>query len=396
MDTLQSLESQEINRLNICLETNNLGTCTQAPFYARRFGIPFGQIGKLVDNAHFQIIQICIYNGVRHNREGNGFRPTSSTREERRDMTARIIDGKRHATRLRRDVALGVAHLRDETGLVPKLVTILVGQDPASTIYVRRKCEQAVEVGMETRNCELASTTSEAELLKLIASLNEDESVHGILVQLPLPGHIDKARVLLAIAPEKDVDGFHPMNVGLLASDAEPARDRIIPCTPMGIMMMLSSEIGSLEGLHAVVVGCSNIVGRPIAQLLLQARCTVSIAHIHTRDLPELVAQADLLVCAAGAPGLIKGSWIKTGAVVVDVGINRVPANDGRQSRIVGDVCFEEACRRASAITPVPGGVGPMTIACLLENTLRAAKSSRRATGKRDEVEPYETVHADG
>lgn len=287
--------------------------------------------------------------------------------------TARVIDGKIRAARLRGDIAIGVEHLRNETGVTPKLVTILVGSDPASAIYVRRKSEQAATVGMKTAFHPLAATISEAELLALIDELNRDEAVHGILVQLPLPRHIDKARVLLAIDPAKDVDGFHPMNVGLLASDAESTEGRIIPCTPMGCMMLLGDELGSLEGLNAVVVGCSNIVGRPMAQLLLQARCTVSIAHIHTRDLPELVGTADILVSAAGAPGLIKGSWIKPGAVVIDVGINRIPAQDGQGSKIVGDVRFDEAKMRASAITPVPGGVGPMTIACLLENTLRAA-----------------------
>ena len=286
---------------------------------------------------------------------------------------ARIIDGKQRAAALRRDIAIGVRLLRDETGITPKLVTVLVGDDPASAIYVRRKGEQAAAVGMETASHRLDDRISQAELLTLIDSLNGDDMVHGILVQLPLPPHIDKSAVLRAIDPAKDVDGFHPINVGLLASDSEAAADRIIPCTPMGCMMLLTDELGSLEGMNAVVVGCSNIVGRPMVQLLLQARCTVSVAHIYTRDLPERVASADKLVSAAGAPGLIKGSWIKPGAVVIDVGINRVPSDDGHGSRIVGDVCFDEAKARASAITPVPGGVGPMTIACLLENTLRAA-----------------------
>lgn len=288
-------------------------------------------------------------------------------------MAARIIDGKRRAAALRRDIAVGVEHLRDETGITPKLVTILVGGDPASAIYVRRKGEQAAAAGMQTESHRLCETISQVELLSLIDALNSDETVHGILVQLPLPPHIDKAAVLRAIDPAKDVDGFHPMNVGLLASDNETATDRMVPCTPRGCMMLLIDELGSLEGLNAVVVGCSNIVGRPMAQLLLQARCTVSVAHIYTRDLPELVAGADILVSAAGAPGLIKGAWIKPGAVVIDVGINRVAGAGGQGSRIVGDVCFDEAKERASAITPVPGGVGPMTIACLLDNTLRAA-----------------------
>lgn len=291
-------------------------------------------------------------------------------------MAARIIDGKERAVALRRDIALGVEHLRDETGITPKLVTVLIGDDPASAIYVRRKGEHAAAVGMRTESHRLCETTSQTDLLSLIDALNRDGTVHGILVQLPLPQHIDRAAVLRAIDPAKDVDGFHPINVGLLASDSDATTDRIVPCTPKGCMMLLVDELGSLEGLNAVVVGCSNIVGRPMAQLLLQARCTVSIAHIHTRDLPELVADADILVSATGTPGLIRGSWIKHGAVVIDVGINRVPDEDGRGSRIVGDVCFEEAKARASAITPVPGGVGPMTIACLLENTLRAAISA--------------------
>lgn len=288
-------------------------------------------------------------------------------------MVARIIDGKQRAASLRQDIAIGVERLRAELGITPKLAAILVGNDPASAIYVRRKGEQAAGVGMQSESHQLGSDISQARLLALIDTLNRDEAVHGILVQLPLPPHIDKLAVLRAIDPAKDIDGFHPMNVGMLASDSEAANGRIVPCTPKGCMMLLADEIASLEGLTAVVVGCSNIVGRPMAQLLLQARCTVSIAHIHTRNLPSLVAGADILVSAAGAPGLIRGSWIKPGSVVIDVGINRVPGEAGQGARIVGDVCFEEARMRASAITPVPGGVGPMTIACLLENTLRAA-----------------------
>lgn len=287
--------------------------------------------------------------------------------------TAHIIDGKERAARLRRDIAIGVKRLRDETGVTAKLTAILVGDDPASAIYVRRKGEQAAAAGMASETHRLDASISQDGLLALIDRLNRDETVHGILVQLPLPPHIDKKAVLRRIDPGKDVDGFHPVNVGLLTSDGEAVDGRIIPCTPMGCMMLLADELGPLEGLDAVVVGCSNIVGRPMAQLLLQARCTVSIAHIYTRDLPELVARADILVSAAGAPGLIRGSWIKPGAVVIDVGINRVSNDDGKGSRIVGDVCFDEAKTRARAITPVPGGVGPMTIACLLENTLRAA-----------------------
>lgn len=307
---------------------------------------------------------------------------------------ARIIDGKARAARLLQDIAIGVAHLRNQTGITPGLATILVGGDPASALYVRRKREKASVAGMEARSLRFDASVTQGELLAAIRTLNEDDSIHGILVQLPLPPHIDKASILLAIDPAKDVDGFHPMNVGLLASDAETDPRRIIPCTPMGVMMLLSAELGSLEGMNAVVVGCSNIVGRPVAQLLLQSRCTVSIAHIHTRDLPDLVAGADILVSAAGSPGLIKGGWIKPGAVVVDVGINRVISADG-SARIVGDVCFDEACERASAITPVPGGVGPMTIACLLENTLRAAMSITGASAPgAEETRPFYAMSA--
>ncbi len=287
--------------------------------------------------------------------------------------TARVIDGRQHAVRLRRDIAISVERMQDETGVTPKLVTILVGSDPASAIYVHRKGEHAASVGIKTASYKLEASSSEAELLALIVTVNRDDDGHGILVQFPLSAHIDKAKALLAIDPAKDVDGFHPMNVGLLASDTRSADSLMLPCTPMGCMMLLVDELGSLEGMNAVVVGCSNIVGRPMAQLLLRAHCTVSIAHIHTRDLPELIATAEILVSAAGAPGLIRGSWIKPGAIVIDVGIDRVPAPHGEGSRIVGDVCFEEAKMRASAITPVLGGVGPMTIACLLENTLRTA-----------------------
>ncbi|MDB5579299.1 MAG: Bifunctional protein FolD [Bradyrhizobium sp.] len=282
----------------------------------------------------------------------------------------RIIDGKAHAAALCSTLAVEVEHWKAETGQAPGLAAILIGDDPASAIYVKRKGEAANAIGMTSKTFDLPGTTSQAELLGLIDRLNQDESVHGILVQLPLPTHIDRDFVLEAIDPAKDVDGFHPINVGRLASGAAG----IVPCTPRGCMMMLYAEIGSLEGLNAVVIGCSNIVGRPMAQLLLEARATVSIAHIYTRNLPDLAASADILVCAAGAPGLVRGSWLKPGAIVIDVGINRIEKADGSGSRIVGDVCFGEALGRAGAITPVPGGVGPMTIACLLDNTFRAAK----------------------
>ncbi len=290
--------------------------------------------------------------------------------------TAHIIDGKARAERLRGKIASGVERLQRERGVTPRLATILIGDDPASRIYVRRKGEQAASAGMQAESHRLDAKTSQATLLALIAALNANDAVHGILVQLPLPPHIDRKKVLRAIHPGKDVDGFHPSNVGLLASDGEADPDAMTPCTPMGCMMLLVDILDTLEGLHAVVVGCSNIVGRPMAQLLLQARCTVSIAHLHTRNLPELVAGADILVSAAGSPGLIRGSWIKPGAIVIDVGINRVLGTDGREAKVVGDVRFDEAISRAAAITPVPGGVGPMTIACLLANTLRAAERS--------------------
>ncbi|WP_313801811.1 bifunctional methylenetetrahydrofolate dehydrogenase/methenyltetrahydrofolate cyclohydrolase FolD [Sphingobium sp.] len=287
-------------------------------------------------------------------------------------MNASIIDGKARAERLRADIATDTRNLAAAYGIVPTLATILIGNDPASAIYVRRKIEQTEEVGMRSLSFKLPSEVDEMELLDLIDRLNIDPSVHGILVQLPLPGHIGATRVLERISPLKDVDGFHVVNTGKLAL----GRAGLVPCTPMGCMMLLSDHVGNLEGLHAVVVGCSHIVGRPMAQLLLQARCTVSIAHIHTRNLPELVVQADILVVAAGAPGLIRGSWVKPGAVVIDVGINRVIDESSGKPRIVGDARFAEVAQVASAITPVPGGVGPMTIACLLKNTFDSAEAS--------------------
>jgi methylenetetrahydrofolate dehydrogenase (NADP+)/methenyltetrahydrofolate cyclohydrolase len=293
-------------------------------------------------------------------------------------MVASIIDGKSRAERLRAEIASAALALGAEYGVQPTLATILVGNDPASAIYVRRKIEQTEEVGMRSLSFKLPSDFSGEELLALIERLNRDDAVHGILVQLPLPAHIDRAEVLERIDPRKDVDGFHVLNAGKLAV-GEPD---LIPCTPMGCMLLLSDHVGAFEGLHAVVVGASNIVGRPMAQLLLQARCTVSIAQIYTRNLPELVAQADILVSAAGAPGLIRGSWVKPGAVVIDVGINRVVDEETGKSRIVGDARFDEVSKVAAAITPVPGGVGPMTIACLLKNTMTAAeKACARAAG---------------
>jgi methylenetetrahydrofolate dehydrogenase (NADP+)/methenyltetrahydrofolate cyclohydrolase len=303
--------------------------------------------------------------------------------------STRIIDGTRRAADLRESLARKVAHWTAATGRgAPLLATILVGDDPASAIYVRRKGEAARGIGMASRTFELPGATNEATLLALVERLNRDGAVHGILVQLPLPPHINRDLVLETIDPAKDVDGFHPANVGRLSGGA----NGFVPCTPRGCMMLIESEVDTLEGMNAVVIGCSNIVGRPVAQLLLRARATVSIAHIHTRDLPRLVGTADILVSAAGAPGLVRGSWLKPGAIVIDVGINRVPKGGSAGTRIVGDVRFDEALGRAAAITPVPGGVGPMTIACLLDNSFRAAMGlAEQARAER----PVNVAHTD-
>jgi methylenetetrahydrofolate dehydrogenase (NADP+)/methenyltetrahydrofolate cyclohydrolase len=291
---------------------------------------------------------------------------------------AKLIDGKAIAADLRRRVAAGVNELIAKGGLKPGLATILVGGDPASQVYVRSKGKMAAELGMASFDYRLAEETSEAELLALIAELNADAGVHGILVQLPLPRHIDTAHVLLAVDPAKDVDGFHPFNVGRLASVASGAPlDFPVPCTPLGVSILLQDTLGALGGRHAVVVGRSNLVGRPVAQLLLRADCTVTIAHSRTRDLPALCRQADILVVAIGRKEFVRGDWIKPGAAVIDVGINRIPADDGK-SGLVGDVAFAEALPVAGHLTPVPGGVGPMTVACLMFNTVQAA---RRAAG---------------
>jgi methylenetetrahydrofolate dehydrogenase (NADP+)/methenyltetrahydrofolate cyclohydrolase len=291
---------------------------------------------------------------------------------------AKLIDGKAHAAGLLRRVGAGVAELIAKGGPTPGLATVLVDGDPASEVYVRSKGKMAAELGMASFDHRLGAKTSEAELLALIARLNDDDSVHGILVQLPLPKHIDTAQVLLAVDPAKDVDGFHPFNVGRLGTVASGAPlDFPVPCTPLGVSMLLHDTLGSLSGLHAVVIGRSNLVGRPVAQLLLRADCTVSITHSRTRDLPRLSRQADILVVAIGKVEFVRGDWIKPGATVIDVGINRVPSADGK-SRLVGDVAFAEALPVAGHLTPVPGGVGPMTVACLMFNTLQAA---RRASG---------------
>ena len=280
-----------------------------------------------------------------------------------------IIDGKAFAAKLREGIATQVAELKSKHGLTPGLAVVLVGEDPASQVYVRSKGRQTVEAGMNSFEHKLDAATPEDELLALIAKLNADESVHGILVQLPLPKQISEEKVLAAIRPEKDVDGFHVINAGLLATGGEG----MVPCTPLGCLMLLKDRLGNLSGLNAVVVGRSNIVGKPMAQLLLKESCTVTIAHSRTRDLPALCRTADILVAAVGRPEMITGEYVKPGAAVIDVGINRVPAAEEGKTRLVGDVEFATAAEVAGAITPVPGGVGPMTIACLLANTVTAA-----------------------
>jgi methylenetetrahydrofolate dehydrogenase (NADP+)/methenyltetrahydrofolate cyclohydrolase len=284
---------------------------------------------------------------------------------------ATIIDGKAIAEALRREVAAGVAALKRERGITPGLAVVLVGEDPASQVYVRAKSKATEDAGMVAFEHKLPATTPEAELLALIGELNRRPDVHGVLVQLPLPSHIDTRRVIEAIDPTKDVDGFHPVNVGRLSSGAKA----LVPGTPTGCLMLAKSVAPRLEGMEAVVIGRSNIVGKPMAQLLLAENCTVTIAHSRTRDLPAVVRRADLVVAAVGRAEMVRGSWIKPGAIVIDVGIQRVAAADGK-SRLVGDVAFAEVAEVAGAITPVPGGVGPMTVACLLRNTLQAASAS--------------------
>lgn len=295
---------------------------------------------------------------------------------------AKLIDGKAFAAGLRTRVAKGVAELTASGGAKPGLATVLVGADPASEVYVRSKGRTAAELGMASFDHRLPAETTEAELLALIAKLNADRAINGILVQLPLPKHIDTPKILLAIDPNKDVDGFHPVNVGRLGSIAAGAPlDFPVPCTPLGCSMLLADALGSLAGRHAVIVGRSNLVGRPVAQLLLRMDCTVTITHSRTRDLPAMCRAADILVVAIGKPEFVRGDWIKPGAAVIDVGINRVPNDqraEGGKTRLVGDVAFAEAMAVAGHLTPVPGGVGPMTVACLMYNTLQEA---RRASG---------------
>ena len=283
-------------------------------------------------------------------------------------MAADVIDGKEFSARVRSKVADGVAKLVDDHGIKPGLAVVLVGEDPASQVYVRSKGKQTVEAGMNSYEHRLDASTSETDLLGLISKLNEDPDVHGILVQLPLPNHLNEDLVINSVAPHKDVDGFHISNVGMLGT----GQKSMVPCTPLGCLMMLRDYHGTLSGLDAVVIGRSNIVGKPMAQLLLGDSCTVTIAHSRTNDLENVVKRADIVVAAVGRANMVPGDWIKKGATVIDVGINRIPKPEGG-TRLVGDCDYDSCADAAGAITPVPGGVGPMTIACLLANTLTAA-----------------------
>jgi methylenetetrahydrofolate dehydrogenase (NADP+)/methenyltetrahydrofolate cyclohydrolase len=286
-------------------------------------------------------------------------------------MSARIIDGKAIAARLRTELAEKVSAFSRQMSK-PGLAVVIVGEDPASQVYVRSKVKQTTEVGMESFEYRLPENASEQWLLDLVTMLNDDERVDGILVQLPLPDHINTEKVLRSIQPAKDVDGFHPVNVGLVATGS----GGIVPCTPLGSMMLIKSVRDELAGLNAVIVGRSNIVGKPMAQLLLRESCTVTIAHSRTVDLLAIAGSADILIAAVGRPEMIRGAWVKRGSIVIDVGINRLVSASG-ESKLVGDVAFAECLERVAAITPVPGGVGPMTIYCLLQNTLQAAISRR-------------------
>ena len=285
-------------------------------------------------------------------------------------MTAQLIDGKAFAAQVRGQVSEHVARLNQDHGIVPGLAVVLVGEDPASQVYVRSKGKQTVEVGMTSFEHKLDASVSEEEVIAVIDQLNGDPAGHGILVQLPLPKHLNEGLVIGCIDPANDVDGFHISNVGLLGT----GQKSMVPCTPLGCLMMLRDHFGSLSGCEAVVIGRSNIVGKPMAQLLLGASCTVTIAHSRTKDLPDVVRRADIVVAAVGRPKMVPGDWIKPGAVVIDVGINRIAAPEKGEGKmkLVGDVDFASCAEVAGAITPVPGGVGPMTIACLLANTLTA------------------------
>lgn len=282
-------------------------------------------------------------------------------------MTADIIDGKAFAAKIKDQIARKVAILKEKHNLIPGLAVVLVGEDPASQVYVRNKNKSTIAAGMNSYEHLMDDDVREADLIAKVEELNNDPAVHGILVQLPLPQHINEAAVIESIAPAKDVDGFHVINSGLLATGGKG----MVPCTPLGCIMMLKDKLGNLSGLDAVVVGRSNIVGKPMAQLLLNESCTVTIAHSRTKNLAEVVGRSDIVVAAVGVPELVKGDWIKEGATVIDVGINRIEKEDGK-TKLVGDVEFTTAVKRAGAITPVPGGVGPMTIAVLLANTVTA------------------------
>jgi len=283
-------------------------------------------------------------------------------------MTAKLIDGRAAAARLRASVAELVVDFKAATGRAPGLAVVLVGEHPPSAAYVRSKIKATLEAGMESFEHRLPATVSQAELIDVVDRLNADSAVDGILVQMPLPPQIDERAIITRISPDKDVDGFHPENAGRLAIGLPG----FVPCTPLGCLMLLQQELGDLSGLDAIVVGRSNIVGKPMAQLLLQASCTVTVAHSRTRDLPAAVHRSDIVVAAVGRPELIRGSWIKPGATVIDVGQERVEQPDGTR-KLLGDVAFDEAVEVAGAITPVPGGVGPMTIACLIRNTFVSA-----------------------
>jgi methylenetetrahydrofolate dehydrogenase (NADP+) / methenyltetrahydrofolate cyclohydrolase len=283
-----------------------------------------------------------------------------------------LIDGRAMARTLSADVAARVAALQTRTGRPPALAVVLVGGDPASDIYVRRKVAECRRAGIVSIEHRLSADTTEAALLALIDTMNRDDSVNGVLIQLPLPAHIDAGRVLDRIDPAKDVDGFHPVNVGRLSTGT----GGLVPCTPLGVMKLLDSVIDDYRGLDVVVIGKSNIVGKPVAMLLLERKATVTVTHIETRALPEIARKADIIVAAAGAPHLVRGNWVKPGAVIIDVGITRMTGEDGT-TRLIGD-CATHELGHARAVTPVPGGVGPMTIACLLENTVTAAERARR------------------
>lgn len=287
-------------------------------------------------------------------------------------MKTQLIDGKGFAANMTQKIALEVKQLQQEKNVTPGLAVILVGNDPASEVYVRNKTKQTHRVGMRSFMHLLPETTTQEEILNLVARLNKDPDIHGILVQLPLPKGLNADTIIQAITPHKDVDGLTAYNTGKLALGH---KDGFIPCTPLGCLMLLQKELSGLKGLHAVIIGASNLMGKPMAQLLLQEGCTVTIAHIHTRNPEKLARQADILIVATGCSELVKGSWISEGTTIIDVGINRITTKDNK-TKLIGDVAFEEVLGKAAKITPVPGGVGPVTIACLLHNTLQAARNT--------------------